>query len=99
GEDEDEEDVGPVPREAPQLHTGQGGHDAHQLAIRSGTTRANAPASTANPMRMASGTPRSPRPPPPEVIPSPRLKAATGFSSSNDPRAPVARNEKNAPPV
>src|SRR5690606_28117423 len=98
-EDEDEEDVRAVPQEAAQLHAGDRRDAPHAATPRSGTSRATTMATAANTSMVSTGAPMSPRPPPPDVIPSPRMNAPTGLRSSRVAAHPVLLTGKNAPPA
>src|SRR5699024_11161670 len=97
-EDEREEDVRPVPQEPAQLHHGHRPGRPHAATPRFGISRETTRHTAANPSMIATGTPIAPSPPPPEVIPSPRVNAAIGFRSTIVPTSPVAVIGKNAPP-
>src|SRR5690606_22078956 len=98
-EDEDEEQVALVLKEAGQLHSGDRQGASHAIAPRSGTIRAIVRTTAANTSMMMTGPAMSATPPPPLVMPSPRIMAPTGFRSNSLPSRPVPLIGKKAPPA
>src|SRR5699024_10858590 len=97
--DQGEEAVGAVAQVAAQLGGTDRERGPHAVTPRYGTRRESSTMTTAKPAIVSSGTPTSARPPPPAVIPSPRMNAATGLRSNRVDIAPEADTGMKAPPA